>query len=87
MAVIDFKCNDCGEKFFEIVSIADRDKVKCPKCGSHDVGQVFEGQCAGAKKQLRWQLWRLQRLSLKNTNEVAIRLIYNVSVFTVDKFY
>lgn len=50
MAVIDFKCNDCGEKFFEIVSIADRDKITCPKCGSHDVNQVFEGQCAGSKK-------------------------------------
>ena len=45
MAVIDFKCSDCGEKFFEIVSIANRDKVVCPKCSSNHVKQVFEGKC------------------------------------------
>ena len=50
MAVIDFKCNDCGEKFFEIVSSSNRDKVQCPKCGSKNVSQVFEGKCVGSGK-------------------------------------
>lgn len=43
MALLDFKCKDCNEKFFEIVSSSNRDKVACPKCGSRNVGQVFEG--------------------------------------------
>lgn len=45
MAVIDFKCKDCGEKFFEIVNLSNRDKIVCPKCGSKSVNQIFEGKC------------------------------------------
>lgn len=43
MALLDFKCKDCNEKFFEIVSSSNRDKLTCPKCGSKNVSQVFEG--------------------------------------------
>lgn len=43
MALLDFKCKDCNEKFFEIVHSSNRDKVVCPKCGSKNIGQVFEG--------------------------------------------
>lgn len=52
MPVIDFKCIECGEKFFEIVNSSNRNKVKCPKCGAGDIKQVFEGKCnsAGAGK-------------------------------------
>ncbi len=49
MAVIDFKCMDCEEKFFEIVRISERDKIKCPKCGSKNIIQVFEGKCGSSK--------------------------------------
>lgn len=52
MAIIDFKCKACGEKFDEIVNLSNRDKVVCPKCGSKEVAQVFEGKCSfgsGAK--------------------------------------
>ena len=45
MALIDFKCSNCGEKFDEIVKPSDRDNIKCPKCGSKDVKQIFEGRC------------------------------------------
>ncbi len=45
MALLDFECEKCGEKFEEIVKISDRDSVKCPKCGSKDIKQVFEGKC------------------------------------------
>ncbi len=44
MALIDFKCRECGEKFFELVKSSDKDSVKCPKCGSHSVNQIFEGK-------------------------------------------
>lgn len=52
MAALDFRCNDCGEKFFEIVSSSNRDKVVCPKCQSKNVKQIFEGkcQCSGSSK-------------------------------------
>ncbi len=45
MAIIDFQCEDCGEKFFEIVNSSNRDKAKCSKCGSKNIKQVFEGKC------------------------------------------
>ncbi len=48
MAVIDYKCLDCGEKFFEIVNASDRDKVICPKCESKNINQIFEGKCLGS---------------------------------------
>ena len=46
MALIDFKCTKCGEKFEEIVKLSDRENIKCPKCGSEDIKQVFEGKSA-----------------------------------------
>jgi putative FmdB family regulatory protein len=45
MALIDFKCEKCGYKFFELVNFKDRDRVKCPQCESSDVKQIYEGQC------------------------------------------
>lgn len=46
MAVIDFKCAACEEEFFEIVNSANRDKIVCPKCGSKDIKQIFQGKCS-----------------------------------------
>lgn len=45
MALIDFKCKKCGEKFTELVKASNRDKVVCPKCSSNEVQQLFEGKC------------------------------------------
>ncbi len=45
MPALDFACIECGEKFFEIVNSSNRDKVVCPKCGSKEIKQVFEGKC------------------------------------------
>lgn len=46
MALIEFKCDKCGEKFDEIVKLSNRESIKCPKCGSNEVKQVFEGKCS-----------------------------------------
>lgn len=46
MALIDFRCNKCGNKFFEIISSEDANKVKCPKCGS-DSTRVYKGKFYG----------------------------------------
>ena len=43
MALLDFKCKKCNEKFFEIVSASNRDSISCPNCGSKNIGQIFEG--------------------------------------------
>ncbi|MFZ5353956.1 MAG: FmdB family zinc ribbon protein [Bacillota bacterium] len=46
MPALDFRCQECGEKFFEIVNSSNRDKVVCPKCGSKEIKQIFEGKCS-----------------------------------------
>ena len=46
MAVMDFECKKCGNKFFDIVSLEDIDKIKCPKCGG-DVKRVYKGKFYG----------------------------------------
>ncbi len=45
MALLDFKCNECGEKFEELVFGGNVDKVRCPRCGSNDLKRIYEGKC------------------------------------------
>jgi putative FmdB family regulatory protein len=45
MAILDFRCEACKEKFSELVNSSNRDLVECPKCKSKEVKQVFEGKC------------------------------------------
>ncbi|MFZ5353990.1 MAG: FmdB family zinc ribbon protein [Bacillota bacterium] len=44
MALLDFRCKSCGEKFFELISSSSKDSIKCPKCSSKDIQQVYEGK-------------------------------------------
>lgn len=46
MALIDFKCENCGECFFEIVK-SDNEKVVCPKCKSTSIVRVYKGKFYG----------------------------------------
>lgn len=46
MALIDFKCEKCGNEFFEIVYKYD-EKVTCPQCGDDAVKRVFKGKFYG----------------------------------------
>jgi putative FmdB family regulatory protein len=46
MALVDFECTKCGDKFFEIVKPDEADKVKCPKCGG-EVRRVYKGKYYG----------------------------------------
>lgn len=41
MPAYDFRCKTCENKFTVRISISERDKVKCPKCESSSVQQVF----------------------------------------------
>lgn len=41
MPSYDFKCKTCDHGFTVRISISERDQVKCPKCGSSAVKQVF----------------------------------------------
>ncbi|MFD3155449.1 FmdB family zinc ribbon protein [Haloimpatiens sp. FM7330] len=45
MAVIDFKCKECGNEFFEVIKFEE--KVKCPKCNSEDVERIYKGKFYG----------------------------------------
>jgi putative FmdB family regulatory protein len=45
MALLDFRCKKCGEKFSELVHSSNRDQVECPKCKSKEITQIFEGKC------------------------------------------
>lgn len=46
MALIDFECEKCGNKFFELVKPEEADKIKCPKCGSN-AKKVYKGKFYG----------------------------------------
>jgi putative FmdB family regulatory protein len=41
MPTYDFKCKDCDKDFTVQVSIKDKAKVVCPKCGSKGIEQRF----------------------------------------------
>lgn len=46
MALIDFRCKDCGKDFFEIVNNTE-DKIVCPKCSSKSIERVYKGKYYG----------------------------------------
>ncbi|ADG82810.1 FmdB family regulatory protein [Thermincola ferriacetica] len=43
----EFNCQSCGNKFIVAISIAERDKVKCPECGSKNIKQLFSPVSVG----------------------------------------
>jgi len=43
MPTYDFQCSRCNHKFSVLTSIAEKDKVVCPKCRSKEVRQLFTG--------------------------------------------
>jgi len=53
MPVYDFKCEECKKRFSVTLSMADRDKdrIKCPKCGSRKVEQQYESVFAVTSKK------------------------------------
>jgi putative FmdB family regulatory protein len=56
MPIYDYRCKKCGDRFTVMVSINDRDKVACSKCGSPEVEQLISacsikvGGCGGGTK-------------------------------------
>jgi len=43
MPTYDYRCKKCGKNFSQVMSITrhGKAKVKCPKCGSRSVEQIF----------------------------------------------
>lgn len=39
MPLYDYICEECGCHFTRLLPIDDRDKAKCPQCGSDRVGR------------------------------------------------
>lgn len=42
MPFYDFQCLDCQEKYTVLVGWQDKDKAKCPKCGSTNKKERYE---------------------------------------------
>jgi len=53
MPAYDYLCHACQKTFNQILTIAehDRDKVKCPHCGSKDVEQKYSAFYAVTSKK------------------------------------
>ncbi len=45
MPVYDYKCDKCGHRFSQMVTIEERKNVSCPECRSKEVKQIITG-CA-----------------------------------------
>ncbi len=42
MPIYEYVCNSCGKKFSQLVlSLEDKQDIRCPHCGSEDVKRVF----------------------------------------------
>lgn len=41
MPIFDFECKTCGNKFDLMIANKDKDKVKCPQCGSAEIKQLL----------------------------------------------
>ncbi|NLH28481.1 MAG: zinc ribbon domain-containing protein [Syntrophomonadaceae bacterium] len=41
MPIYEYRCQNCGEQFTVVASWRKRKQVKCPKCGSSDIKQLF----------------------------------------------
>lgn len=50
MPIFDFDCQDCGKTFDIKISNQDKDKVKCPECGSSQVKQKLSLFSTGGSK-------------------------------------
>ncbi|HBT20597.1 MAG TPA: zinc ribbon domain-containing protein [Peptococcaceae bacterium] len=41
MPTYDFLCRKCEHRFSRFVSLSNKDKVSCPRCGENDIEQLF----------------------------------------------
>ena len=41
MPVYEYRCDECGERFEELVSAASAKAHRCPKCGSVSVTRLY----------------------------------------------
>jgi len=45
MPLYEYKCEDCGHEFEELVSFARADDVACEKCGSRHTQRLVSSFC------------------------------------------
>lgn len=43
MPLYEYRCKDCGNKFEKLVSLSEKDKIKCPGCGSENTEKLISG--------------------------------------------
>lgn len=54
MPLYDYKCKNCGESFSLVMSMSEKEKttkVKCPKCESENVTQIYSSFFAKTSKK------------------------------------
>jgi putative FmdB family regulatory protein len=47
MPLYEYKCEECGHEFEELVSFAHADEVACEKCGSRRTQRLASTFCGG----------------------------------------
>ncbi|PID73549.1 MAG: transcriptional regulator [Desulfobacterales bacterium] len=45
MPIYEFKCNDCGKEFEQIICGADEDSPSCPECGAANLTKLISAGC------------------------------------------
>ena len=48
MPIYEYRCQDCGHEFEELVRYSEADQVKCEKCGSKRTERLASGFCSNA---------------------------------------
>ena len=48
MPLYEYRCQDCGAEFEELVSFSARDDVVCEQCGSKNVERLVSGFASGS---------------------------------------
>lgn len=43
MPTYDFKCLSCNHKFTVLVSIKEKENIRCSVCGSDKISQIYSG--------------------------------------------
>ncbi|NLA11801.1 MAG: zinc ribbon domain-containing protein [Firmicutes bacterium] len=50
MPIYEFTCKQCSHEFSVMVSISEKEQVKCPRCSSAELQQMFNSPFSIGRK-------------------------------------